>query len=99
MLETIHDAGFKPVPEDVRLTVTGTVQKRGDELVLQLDKMKTPTELAIVPHSSSPDTAPHLARHIGELVEVEGYLIPNEARKLGATAIKVKGEQEGKHRE
>jgi hypothetical protein len=67
--------------------------------VLQLDKMKAPLELAIVPHSSSPDTAPHLARHAGELVEVEGYLMPNETRKLGATAIKVKGEADGKHRE
>lgn len=98
MLETIHDSGFKPAPEDVRLTVTGTVEKRGDSLVLLLDKMKTPTELSVVPHSSTPETAPHLAQHVGEVVEAEGYWVPNEAGKFAATSVKVKGEADGKHR-
>jgi hypothetical protein len=99
MMQTIHDAGFKAVPEDVRLTVTGMVEKRGEALVIALDKTKTPVALAVVPHASTPETAPHLARHLGELVEVEGYWRPEGGGQLALTAIKVKGEPDGKHRD
>jgi hypothetical protein len=99
MLQTIHDAGFKPVPDDIRLTLTGKTEKRGGTLVLVLDRMKTPVELTVVPHSSTPDTAPHLARHVGETVQVDGYWQPGGSGKLALTAIKVTGEPDGKHKD
>jgi hypothetical protein len=99
MPQTIHDAGFKTVPKDVRLTVTGKVEQRGDALVLVLDRMKTPRELTAVSHLSSPETAPHLARHVGEVVEAEGYWLPNQTGKLAVTALKVTGEPDGRHKE
>ena len=92
MLDTINAAGFKPVPGDVRLTVTGKAAKRGEALLVVLDRMKTPVEIAVVPHTSSPDTAPHLARHVGEPVQVEGYWqADGGSGKLALTAIKVQG--------
>jgi hypothetical protein len=99
MLQMIHDAGFKPVPEDMRLTVTGKVEQRGDVLVIALDKMKAPKPvvLTIVPHASSPETAPHLARHVGDVIEAEGYWLPNESGKLAVTALRVQGEPGGRH--
>jgi hypothetical protein len=99
MTDTIRRAGYTPIASDVRLTVTGKVEKRGEALVLVLDNMKAPVELTAVAHSSSPETAPHLARHVGDLVEVEGYWLPSQTRNLAITTIKVQGEPDGTHRE
>jgi hypothetical protein len=99
MLQTIRAAGFKPVPDDVRFTVTGIAEKRGDALIIRLDRMKTPVELTAIPHSSSPETAPHLTRHLGDRVQVEGYWSPGTPANLAVTAMKVEGEPEGVHRD
>jgi hypothetical protein len=92
MLQKVKDAGFKAVPEDVRLTVTGKVEKRGDGLVIVLDQMKSPVELMVVAAKDNPDTAAHLNRHVNETVELEGLWGPappgqSGAGSLAATAI------------
>lgn len=99
MLRIIRDAGFKPVPADVRLTVTGRVERRGEALVIALDGLRSPVELAVVPHASSPDTADHLALHVDQLVQVEGFWLADGPGKLAVTAMKVEGEPAGGHRD
>lgn len=72
MLRTIRSAGFTPVPGEVRLTVTGRAKAEGDRLLLELDGMKAPKELPLVPHSSAPDALATLRGRTGQLVEIEG---------------------------
>jgi hypothetical protein len=69
---TIKEAGYTAVPERTELIVTGKVVKKGDRLALEVDRLKTPTTLLIVPAKDDPDTAAHLERHLGETVELEG---------------------------
>jgi hypothetical protein len=99
MTENIRRAGYTPIPTDIRLTVTGKVEKRGNALVVVLDQMKTPVELTAVPHRSSPETAPHLAHHVGQVMEVEGYWQAKQPKELAVTAVKVEGGAEDKHAE
>jgi hypothetical protein len=89
MLAKVKDAGFKAVPEDVRLTVTGKVEKRGEALVIVLDRMKTPVELTVLADKANPDTAAHLQRHAGETVELEGLWQPTSPGQTGAGALAV----------
>src|SRR5687768_4262953 len=96
-MQGIHDAGFKAVPEDVRLTVTGTVIVKAGVLSLARDRMNSHVELIWASLPASPDAAPHLARHVGEVVEAEGFWQPNGTGKLAVTALRVKGEPSGKH--
>ncbi len=102
MLRSIRDAGFTPVPEDVRLVVTGTLQKRGDLFVLSLDQMSVPRDLICVPSpgpapaaaASSPNASdgaiPDVATlqaHLGMSVEVKGRFIAEGEGRLEVTAI------------
>ena len=91
MAQTIKDAGYKPIEDRVELFVTGKVVKQGDGLVLELDRMQSPTTLSIVPAKDDPDTAAHLERHVGETVELEGgWQPPSEGQgpaSLAVTAI------------
>jgi hypothetical protein len=99
MMNNIRRAGYTAITTDVRLTVTGKVEKRGDALVVVLDEMKTPIELTAAAHRSSPETAPHLAQHVGQLMQVEGYWQSAKPKELAVTAVKVEGGAEDKHSE
>ncbi len=77
MLEKIREAGYKPIEDQVELVVSGTVVKRGDTLLLELDGMKSPTSLSVVAAKEDPDTAVQLNRHVGDQVEVEGLWKPD----------------------
>ncbi len=107
MLRSIRDAGFTPVPEDVRLVVTGTLQKRGDAFVLSLDRMSVPRDLVCVPSpgpapgaasssSNAPDGAiPDVAAvqsYLGMSVEVKGRFIGEKDGRLEVTAIRSIGD-------
>jgi hypothetical protein len=82
MQETIRDAGYKPIEDGIELRVTGKVVKQGDQLALELDGMKTPLVLTLLPAKDDPETAAHLEqKHLGKLVEVGGRWQPAEGRK------------------
>jgi hypothetical protein len=51
MTQAIHDSGFTPVPEEVRLAVSGTLEERDGRFVLVLSGMKAPREIPCVPPS------------------------------------------------
>jgi hypothetical protein len=89
MTENIRRAGYTPILTDVRLTVTGKLEKHGEALVLALEGMKTPVELTVAPHSTSPQAGPDLARSVGAVVQLEGYWTAAEPRQLAVTAVKV----------
>jgi hypothetical protein len=74
--ETIKEAGYQPMPDRMDLVVTGKVVKQGPRLMLEVDRLKSPTTLLIVPAKEDPDTAVHLERHVGETVELEGLWQP-----------------------
>ncbi len=46
-LAVIKDAGYPPVGSDVRLTISGTIRKRGEQYVLELDGMQKPLSLPL----------------------------------------------------
>jgi len=85
MVQTIKDAGYKPIEDGVELVVTGKVVKQGDALVLEIDRLKTPVILTVVAAKDDPDTAAHLLRHVGETVEVEGRWSPGPDEKSAAS--------------
>lgn len=89
MLRLVRKSNLKAVPDDIRLTVTGTIQRRGDAHVLLLDQMKTPVQLNLVPHSSASDSATRLSDHAGQRVEVSGYWSPGATKALSVTALKL----------
>jgi len=88
MLQVIRDAGFTPVPEEVRLVVTGTLSKQGDGFVLALDRMQSPLVLSCVAGSvpGAPDSAA-LAALAGRRVETEGSWAAVGTGRLELTAI------------
>jgi hypothetical protein len=88
MLQLTHKSNLKDVPEDIRLTVTGTLEKRGEGLVLVLDRMKTPVDLTLTAHASAPDRGTGLGDHVGELLEVEGYWPPDGKLTLAVARFK-----------
>jgi hypothetical protein len=72
MTQTIRDAGFTPVLEDVRLTVTGALQAREGRYFLTLDRMKEARELpCLVPRAGDPHDR-RLAESVGRAVEIHG---------------------------
>ena len=71
-MQAIRDAGFTPVPEDVRLTVTGALEAREGRFVLVLERMKEPRTLTCV--AARPDDALEraLSQNAGRSVEIQG---------------------------
>lgn len=72
MTAAIHDAGFTPVPEDIRLTMTGAIIRHGERAVLVLAGMKLPREIDCVPAPGRDTTARALDAPPGGDVEVKG---------------------------
>jgi hypothetical protein len=89
MLQTIKDAGYKPIEDGVELRVTGKVVKQGNQLAIELDGMKTPVTLPMVAAKDDAETAAHLRdKHLGETVDVEGDWKRGEDPKLpGSLAV------------
>ena len=76
MLQTIKKAGYPPVPEDVRLTVSGTIRKRDDGYVIELDKIKKPVTLALILDKDNTRTAPAIEEQVGKVATLEGRWQP-----------------------
>jgi len=88
MLQAIRDAGFTPVPEDVRMTLTGTLESQADRWVLVLDRMKTPMEvLCLTPRQDSP-TARALKENAGRVIEIRGRWVAEGQGALEAETIR-----------
>lgn len=89
MQEQMKKAGYEPIWKQVELIVTGRVIEQGKGLALVIDKVKAPMTLAVLPAESDPETAAHLKRHLGELVEVEGLWQPPAAGATGPGGLAI----------
>jgi len=87
MMRAIRDAGFTPVPEDIRMTLTGTLQSRDGHFVLVLDRMNAPFELPCAAGSPGGPAAPSLGEKAGRTVEVRGRWVANGPATLEVEAI------------
>jgi len=87
MMRAIRDAGFTPVPEDIRMTVTGTLETRDGRFVLVLDRMKTPMELACVAGQQGGPSEQALRESAGRALEVQGRWVSKGAGALEVEAI------------
>jgi len=81
MTQAIRDAGFTPVPEDVRLTIRGSLEKRDDRFVLVPEGMTSPLELACVEGAGPDGTRVRLGERAGQRVEARGrWIFEGDAR-------------------
>src|SRR5690554_6785696 len=89
MHRTIRDAGYQPIVERTELVVTGRVVRRDGALWVELDRMREPVALRVIPSEEEPDTAEHLGRHVGETVELEGLWSadPDDEERAGRLAV------------
>lgn len=88
MHATIKEAGYQPIADRTELRVSGKVVKQGDRLAIELDKMQAPRTLLITAAKDDPETAEHLARHLGQTVELAGTWQPSADEKTpGALAV------------
>ena len=69
MFTTIKRAGYTPEPDKTGLRVTGTLTRRGDGWVLDLDGMKSPLALPVI---AGMVTAAQLESSSGKSVQVTG---------------------------
>ena len=75
------------MPEEVRLTMTGTLEERGGRFVLVLDGMKTPQEVTCIGPSGGDSTARALEEHAGRAVEVQGRWLFKDTGALEVESI------------
>jgi len=87
MLQAIRDAGFTPVPENIRITATGRLESRDGRFVLVLDGMKTPRELICIAGRQNGTSEQTLKEKAGHAVEVRGRWAPEGAGALEVEAI------------
>jgi len=81
MTQAIRDAGFTPVPEDVRFTMTGALESRQGRVVLVLEGMATAREVDCVEPADRGASDSRLAGHAGQRVELKGrWLFPDGGR-------------------
>ena len=71
-MRSVRDAGFTPVPEDVRLAVTGRLEARDGRFALVLDRMKEPRTLTCVAAGPGDALDRALAQNAGRAVEIHG---------------------------
>jgi hypothetical protein len=69
MMKAVKDSGFTPVPEEVRLVVTGRLEAREQRFVLVLDRMQEPMTLTC---DATGAVEVALAGHAGQTVEIRG---------------------------
>ena len=72
MTQAVRDAGFTPVPEDVHLTVVGTLEERDGHGVVVLADMSAPREVTCVAAPGSDALTRGLTEHRGQAVEIAG---------------------------
>jgi hypothetical protein len=72
MLDAIRDSGFTPVPEEIRLTVTGRLDLRHDRFVLVLDQMKNAKELRLSPGSTGDALKRALSESTSHAIAIQG---------------------------
>ena len=72
MMEAVRSSGFTPVPEEVRLIVTGTIEARGRGFVVVLDRMNQPKTIVCVTSGPDDPGGAALADHAGKPVEIRG---------------------------
>lgn len=72
MIKAIRDAGFTPVPDDVGLTVTGTLEHREGALALALDQMQEPRTVTCVGTPAGGALEKELAQNAGRRMEIRG---------------------------
>ena len=88
MTRAIRDAGFTPVPEEVSLTVTGTLESREGRFVLVLDHMVKPMEVACIPAPDGDAPEAALRTNLGKTVEIEGlWLFDGRALRVEKMTI------------
>jgi len=87
MLQAIRDAGFTPVPENIRITLTGSLVSRDGRFVLVLDRMSSPKEVACKTARQGGPSDEVLKEKTGRLVEVRGRWVPEGAGALEVEAI------------
>ena len=73
MLQVIKAAGYTPVPEDVRLMVSGTLHKKDDGWVLEVDNLKQPITLILVVDKNDSQTTNAMQQQADKPVVVEGF--------------------------
>jgi hypothetical protein len=72
MTQAIRDAGFTPVPDDVRLILTGRLEARDRSFVLALDGMTAPRDVTCVAVPGREAMGAALSDHAGRTVEISG---------------------------
>ncbi|HET8948464.1 MAG TPA: hypothetical protein VFQ07_15905 [Candidatus Polarisedimenticolia bacterium] len=89
MTRAIHDAGFTPVPEDVRLVLTGTLEERQGSFVLVLSGMKAPREVTCVlpPGKEGEAVAQALHDRTGRAVTIDGRWLFDGGGRLEVRVI------------
>lgn len=84
MTKAIKNAGFTPVPEEVRLTLTGRLEARDGRFVLVLSGMRAPREVIGVPPSGpeAEAVAARLQEMAGRDVTVDGRWLFGETARI-----------------
>lgn len=76
MLRTIKKAGYPPIPQDVRFTVSGTIRKRDNGYVIELDQMKKPVALALVFDKDDAKASSAVESQVDQAATLEGRWQP-----------------------
>ncbi len=81
MMKAIRDAGFTPVPDDVTMIVTGTLESGEGHCVLILDRMKEPRSLTCLSVRPGDALERALAQSAGRAVQIHGrWLFEGQGR-------------------
>src|SRR5580765_7117018 len=72
MIKAIRDAGFTPVPEDIHLTLSGTLEARDGGVVLVLTGMTAPREMTCTAAPGHDAIPRELKERSGRKVELTG---------------------------
>ena len=72
MTQVIRDAGFTPVPDDVRLVLSGRLEARDGSYVLALEGMTAPRNVTCVAAQGRDAIGAALSDHAGKTVEIRG---------------------------
>lgn len=89
-IKQIADAGYEARKDDIKLTVTGKLDRDGDRLALTLDDVKPATQKFVVTKGDSrkekearefTDAYAQAETLAGKRVEIEGYWRPADRKK------------------
>ena len=76
------------MPENVRMTLTGTLESRAGRPVLVLDRMKTPAEVPCIAPPQHDEAARALTEKAGRVVEVRGRWVAEGQGTLEVETIR-----------